>query len=368
MALSILHTESSLGWGGQEIRVLTEAAALAKRGHRVVLAAPESAQIFKAAPRYGLPVQVIPMEKKRIGGLLAAKRFIQSESFDVINTHSSTDAWLFALACSLIGKSAPPIVRTRHISSPIPDNFASRWLYAKSTAHIATTGEALREQVISSMRVAPERVSNVPTGIDLERFCRRDKVQARAAVGLPSEATIIGIVATLRGWKGHRYLLDAVASLTRPDIHLVIVGDGPQREALETQVVELKLQHAVTFTGNRDDVQLWMSSFDLFCLPSYANEGVPQALMQAMACGLPVITTPVGAIGEIVKHQQTGIMIEPQNSTALAAAIITLLTSEEIRSTISNGAFDFAQSRFGVHVMADRMEKIFNSVVANRTH
>jgi glycosyltransferase involved in cell wall biosynthesis len=365
--MKILHTESSLGWGGQEIRVLTEARALAQRGHEVILASPTSAGIYKAAPKYDLPTRAVAMEKKRIPGLLAARALLKSEHFDVINTHSSTDAWLFALACATLGSKAPPIVRTRHISSNIPSNLGSRWLYAKSTAHIATTGEALRLQVIEQTGADPARVTNVPTGIDLQRYCRRDQAQARQATGIAQaiapDAFIVGIVATLRGWKGHRYLLEAFAKIDDPTMSVVIVGDGPQRDNLGALVIELGIQDRVIFPGNRDDVEQWLACFDVFVLPSYANEGVPQALMQAMAAGLPVITTPVGAIGEIVTDGEQGLMIKPQDSDTLRAAILRMRQDAALRERLANASWSRAQERFGVDVMADKMEAIFKKVV-----
>ncbi len=97
--LRILHTESSLGWGGQEIRVLTEARAVASRGHAVTLAAPADSRIFQAAPKYGLEAIAIPIGRKRPGGLHAMMGLLRNRDFDVVNTHSSTDSWLAAIAC-----------------------------------------------------------------------------------------------------------------------------------------------------------------------------------------------------------------------------------------------------------------------------
>ena len=169
------------------------------------------------------------------------------------------------------------------------------------------------------VHVPAERVQSVPTGIDLTRFRPADRAAKRAELGLPADAFIVGIVATLRSWKGHRYLLEAVQPLS--DIHLVIAGDGPQRAALEVQVELLGMKDRVRFAGNQKNVPPWLQSFDMFVLPSYANEGVPQALMQAMACGLPVISTPVGSIDEIVTDGETGLMVVPQDVITLRAAI-----------------------------------------------
>ncbi|MGE0356865.1 MAG: glycosyltransferase family 4 protein [Burkholderiales bacterium] len=360
-SLRILHTESSLGWGGQEIRVLTEARGVARRGHAVTLAAPAESRILQAAPGYGLEAVAIPIARKSLGGLLGMLRLVRGRDFDVLNTHSSTDSWLAAVAASCL-RRAPPIVRTRHISAPVPRNFATRWLYRSATQRIVTTGERLRLQVIEETGVEPSRVVSIPTGIDLERFRPGDKGEARESLGLAREGTVIGIVATLRSWKGHRYLFEAFAELPDRSARLVVVGDGPQREALATLAKSLAIEARVHFAGNRDDVAPWLRAFDLFCLPSYANEGVPQALMQAMACALPVVTTPVGSIGEIVQDGVTGRLVAPEDSAALRVAIGDLLRDAPLRERLGGAARDAALGRFGEERMVERMLEVFTSV------
>ena len=363
--LRILHTESSLGWGGQEIRVLTEARGVAQRGHEVVIAAPAQSRIYAESPRYGIDALALPIARKNAAGVLALRRLLASRPFDVVNTHSSTDAWCAAIACETL-RGAPALVRTRHISASMPRNAATRWLYNHATARIVTTGERLREQVIAEAGSDPRRVVSIPTGIDVARFAPGDRAAARARVGLPAEAAIVGIVATLRSWKGHRYLLEAIARLQRPGVLLVVVGDGPQRAALEAHTAELRIAQAVRFAGDRADVEEWMRAFDVFCLPSYANEGVPQALMQAMACGLPVVTTPVGSIEEIVRDGVTGVLVPPEDPGSLAAALAGLLDDAVRRDELGRAARSAALERFGDARMVDRMITVFREAAGLR--
>jgi glycosyltransferase involved in cell wall biosynthesis len=360
--LRVLHTEASLGWGGQEIRVLTEARGMARLGHEVLLAAPAEARIAQEAARFGVPVRTLAIGRKRPGGV-AALRKLFAEGFDVVNTHSSTDSWLAALACATLA-SAPPLVRTRHISAPLPKNAPTRWLYTRATRRIVTTGERLRAQVIAETGVPAERVVSIPTGIDLARFHPADRRAARAALGLEAGVPLIGIVATLRSWKGHRYLLEAIAAMANKDARLAIVGDGPQRTALEARAAELGLAARVRFTGNQDDVAPWMQAFDVFCLPSYANEGVPQALMQAMACGLPVVTTPVGSIDEIVADGDSGLMVPPEDAERLREALERLLADASLREALARRAAETARARFGEARMVERMVAVFREVAS----
>ena len=154
------------------------------RGHQVEIACPREARIFAEAPRFGVPATALPIGRKRPRGVVALRRFLAARQVDAINAHSSTDAWLAALAGRSLSRP-PPLVRTRHISAPVPRDALTRWLYTKATAEIVTTGEAIRTQLIRDIGVAPSRVSSIPTGIDPERFGparpRRRAALARAA-------------------------------------------------------------------------------------------------------------------------------------------------------------------------------------------
>lgn len=367
---SIAHTEASNGWGGQEIRTLTEAAGFIARGHRVVVYATDDARILAEAPRFGVPAVALPIGRKGIRGVRALLRAFSHERFDVVNAHSSTDAWLAAIALNWLRvrrREHPVLVRTRHVSIAIPNDPATRWLYRRATSRIVTTGDALRAQLIRDNGIDPDRIESVPTGIDMARFEPRDRAAARDAVGLPADVPLIGIVATLRSWKGHRYLLNAMTRITRRDARLVVVGDGPQREALEAQRDALGLRDRVFFAGLQQDVSAWIAAFDLFALPSYANEGVPQALLQAMAMGTPPVTTAVGAIPEIARDGETALIVPPEDSPALARAIDRLLGDAMLRERLGAAARSFVVPRHGMHAMLDRMESVFRAALDERT-
>ena len=355
--MHIVHTEASCGWGGQEIRILTEAEGMIRRGHRVTLLCPGAARIFSEARKRNIPVVSLPIGRKRLSGVLALRRWLKTTPTEVINTHSSTDTWLVALAALLL-KHPPPLVRTRHISAPVPKNRLTRWLYTRATAHIVTTGEALRQTLIVSNGFPPARITSIPTGIDLDRFVPGAAHAARKQLGLPPDAILIGIVATLRSWKGHRYLLQAFARLPDRSARLLIVGDGPQRDALARDIAEGNLADRVMLPGDQGDVLPWLQAMDIFALPSYANEGVPQAILQAMACGLPVVSTPVGSIGEIVMHEVTGLMVRPQDADDLRRALERLAADADLRRRLGTEARRQVHERFGLASMLDRMEQV----------
>ena len=309
------------------------------------------------AARFGVPVVSLPIEFKTIAGFKALRRYLASHVPDVVNTHSSADSWLTGLACATFG-NPPTIVRTRHISAPVSGNFANRWLYRQAKG-VVTTGERLRRHLLETLGLDPARVTSVPTGIDIERFTPADKTAAKIALGLDPQHKHLGIVATLRSWKGHLFLLDAFEQMKRSDLHLMIVGEGPMRSQIEDRIAALGIGGRVTLTGQRSDPEHWLQAMDVFCLPSYANEGVPQAILQAMLCGLPIVTTPVGAILEAVSDGETALITAPKDVTALAAAIARLIDDGALSTRLGDAARRVASADFSREAMLDKMEHLF---------
>jgi glycosyltransferase involved in cell wall biosynthesis len=359
--MRILHTEASCGWGGQEIRILEEASGLIARGHQVSVACPHHARLTVEAARFGVPVVSMPIEFKTWAGFLSLRNYLSTHSFDVVNTHSSADSWLTGLACSTLQR-APAIVRTRHISAPVSGNPLNRWLYGRAS-RVVTTGESLRLQLLAALGLDPGKIVSVPTGIDTTRFSPVDKVTARLALKLDPAKRYVGIVATLRSWKGHSYLIDAFSRLEQPNLHLLIVGDGPQLPAIREKIAAMGIEGRVSLPGQQTNPEMWLGAMDVFCLPSYANEGVPQALVQAMMCGLPIVTTPVGAILEAVEDSKSALVVPPKDAPALATAIGCLLDDSDLGNRLGATARLAAEQRFSKAAMLDQMENIFKDAL-----
>ncbi len=357
--MRILHTEASSGWGGQEIRILTESQVFARHGHELLIAADKDSQIAQKAPAYGIKVFPIQLKKKRFADFFALRKLIQQQKPDVINCHSSTDHWLSALA-RLTLKHKPAIVRTRHISTPVHRNKPTRWLYNKGAEAVMTTGVSIRELLISDGFVSEKSVFSVPTGIDTDIFMLGDKRKQRELLNLPSEHYIFGICATLRSWKGHSDLIQAFDFLNNTNISLVIVGDGPQLDNLKKIVSETHFPQNIHLVGNQNNVLPYLQSMDCFVLPSYANEGVPQALLQAMAVGLPVISCPIGGIPEALQGYAQGNLTPTQNPQALSEAMHKLLEK--------NNATPSRHTPFTLEGMYTSVLAVFELALQKRNH
>ena len=321
--IKVLHTESSLGWGGQEIRVLTEAKIYSKYGHEVIVAADKTSMIAKRAHLYGVRCDGINLQKKRLADLFSLRKLIKEVRPDVISCHSSTDHWLSALA-RLTLNIKPAIVRTRHISTHVHRKLSSKWLYNNGCESIMTTSESIKDDLTRDKFVRTPATS-VPTGIDTDIFVPGNKLKQRKLLKLPQKHFIFGIAATLRSWKGHSDLIEAFNLLKNPLCTLIIIGDGPQMENCKKLAKNSSYPENIKFIGDLQNIVPYLQGIDCFVLPSYANEGVPQALLQAMSVGLSIISCPVGGIPETLRNYKRAILTKPKSPELLSKAMLKIM-------------------------------------------
>ncbi len=161
--LSIVHTESSLGWGDQQIRIISEAQGLIGRGHDVRVLCPPSSRIHAEAIGAGVPAHTLPIARRRPLGVKVLYEWFKRTRCDVAATHGATDAWLVALAALALGRPFA-VVRTRHDSAPVPRNAPTRWLYTRATARVVTINDALRDDLIQKNKLPAARIDAVPDG------------------------------------------------------------------------------------------------------------------------------------------------------------------------------------------------------------
>ena len=184
-------------------------------------------------------------------------------------------------------------------------------------------GAAVRRQ----FHPPPGRVVTIPNGVDTERYGQLiDRAAVRERVGIPGDARVLIVVAKLMKQKGHEFLLRALPSLFErfPDLHVLLVGDGPLRSRLTDDIAQLPGAARVHLAGNRRDVGDLLAASDLFVLPSLW-EGLPMALLEAMATGLPAVVTDVSGSGQVVVDGESGLVVPPGDVERLCAAIGLML-------------------------------------------
>jgi glycosyltransferase involved in cell wall biosynthesis len=360
--LAILHTESSTGWAGQEMRIILESREMKKLGHSIIIAAQPGSGIIPAIDREKLGKELFRMNKKTfILSIIRLIRIISRYNIDIVNTHSSWDSWIASIAAR-ISRRKPLILRTRHLSTPVSRGILSRIVYQYLPHIVITTGNSIRTALININKFPKDKIISVPTGVDLNVFYPRPvNMPLRKELEIYKGQKVIGIIAALRSWKGHDYLLEAIKLLIDKgrDIKLVIAGDGPKYEHLAGKASALGIKDRVLFLGYRNDIPDILSALDVVALPSYANEGVPQSILQAMAMGKPVVACNAGAISEIVQDGRTGILVEPRDPVALTNGIASLLDNNELVKTITANARGLVESKYSLKQMVDKMENIY---------
>ena len=362
--LSVLHTESSCGWGGQELRICLESILQSKQGYSLSLVCDSRSQ-FEARGTFIGNILSIRFSKT-LRSLLDLKRCIESVAPDVLISHSSIDSWLAALAQRLWFRQLP-LIRIRHVSAPVRSNFWTRWLY-QSPATIVTTSEHIRNKLIDELGLNPDGVVSIPTGVDESLFSSNESLEREAEMikaKLATKGNLFNVVmvSTLRSWKGHKYVVEALADL--PNVRLLVVGDGPQELALKRLADKLGVLDRVEFFGFQPDVRPYLLASHLFIQPSYANEGVSQSLLQAAAMGLPIVASDIGGLNEVIRDRYTGILIEPKSSESIKGALQELENSLDFRHQLAAAGKTYVLENYGALKMSERMLEVMQSAVNN---
>jgi glycosyltransferase involved in cell wall biosynthesis len=355
--LTILHTEASLGFGGQERRILRELEGLDPARFRGLLACQPGARLGEVTEARGMPTIRLKM-RSPYDPLAFARilRLLRRERVDIVHAHSSRDAWLAGAAGKMLGI---PVFRTRHLLTRIGGPF----VYARLTDRVLTVSEGVRQYLISA-GVPGDRIIAVPTGIDLKRFdpARTDLVDMREHFHVPREAFVIGIIAVLRKAKGHRFLLQALKILAPefPRMKLLIAGTGPQERNIRTLIKELGLEERVQMLGHVDDIPSLLTALDVFVLPAQ-EEALGTALVEATAMGVPVIATRIGGIPEVLG--EAGLLFASEDVEALVTHLRTLIASPELAARMRAQGRARARELYDENLMVRRTEKLYLDAV-----
>ena len=238
------------------------------------------------------------------------------------------------------------------------------------TGYIVQT-ETAKQELMRKLRLPEEKLTVIPNTIDIQEFdFDLDRDSKREGLGLSVSDIAIICVSKLRQGKGHEYLLEAFEQLRGhseqseefrihdENIKLLIVGDGEQKERLLEQVKNYKSKPDIHFLGNRDDVKEILKASDIFILPTL-GEGMSNAIMEAMASGLPVITTDIPENHELIQNNETGMLVPPKDSLALAETIKRFLSDQGKRETLRKNAKRDICNRFDVRIVISKLNQLF---------
>jgi glycosyltransferase involved in cell wall biosynthesis len=360
----ILHTESSLGWGGQEVRVMVELEWMRAQGHWVALAAHPASAIARHAQEAGLPFYALDTHKAWLPvEIMKLVPWLRRNRIEVVNTHSSNDGWLAGVAARLIPGMI--LIRSRHIEVDYPNRFWSRIAYRRLPHGVITTSQRIADRLVEELGVPANRVTCVSTGVELKRFELRGPGSLRQELGLEPKVALVGMISVLRSWKGHATFLEAAAKVLEAygaPVHFVIAGDGPGREDLTQKIAQAPWKGRVTLLGHRTDVPDVLAALDVLVLPSYAHEGIPQIILQAQAMGRAVVATTVGGIPEVVEDGVNGLLVPPQDPAALAEKIELLLNDPALRERLGRAAREGIERHHSVDAMGEKLLRLYGEL------
>jgi glycosyltransferase involved in cell wall biosynthesis len=358
-----LHINTERTWRGGEQQVHYLLDGLARRGHAVTLVCQEGQPLHQRAA--SLPIDVVPM---KVHGeidpmaVLRLRRLILDRDIDVIHMHSP-HAHTLGCAAAVLARRGVCVV-TRRVSFSIRKSFMSVWKYKWRVDRYIAISNAVKDVMVND-GIDAGRISVVHSGIDLKKFDHMDPAPLRAELGLAPDTRLIGNVAHLAANKGQRHLVAAMPAIldSEPTAHLAIVGAGEMMDELSAQVERLGLQRSVSFLGFRTDIPALIKSFDVFVMASLM-EGLCTSILDAMACGVPVVATDTGGVPDIVNHERNGLLTPVNDPESLAKTIVKMLAHPDMATRLVAAAHDTVRDKFTINAMAEGNLAVYRDLLS----
>lgn len=353
MGRRIAYLTNSLRAGGLERVVTLLASGMKARGHTPFICCYDARGDYEADRAEGLGIQVHVILREPgvdFSYVHKLRTWLRDVRAEVLHTHNSTALFYGALAGAAAG--VPVRIATEH-DGVFPRSrsaaYSNRVLVSRVLTHTVAVSEAVKNLWCESDGVSRDKVIVIPNGVPDTRRPRP-----------PHSGCRVGMVGRLSSEKGADVLLRALALLPReryPDLKLVVVGDGPQRPELEQLIRSLGVEDRVEMMGTRHDVPEILATLDIFALPS-RREGLPLALLEAMAAGLPVVASAVGGVPEAINRAELGLLVPPEDPAALSRALARLADESEARAALGQAARERFEQNYELSKMIDRYEAL----------
>lgn len=361
----ILHLIQSLDNGGCENMLLRTLPLLPDFDHTIItLKEPgELAPKFSSA---GITVKTVGYEHiLSLAGIRRLREVIRDTGPDIIITYLFHADFLGRF--TLFGTTSAPIIPFLRTTYNHPRYRIARlfeWLTKPLVRRYLANSQAVKDFYVEHIRVAAEKITVVPNGIDTEHFDRlAPDPELRESLDVAPDDFVIICVANLHPNKGHRYLLEAFESLWLefPHAKLLLVGDGEERQTLETMISSFHSKDAIRLLGRRNDVPALLHLSHLFVLPTLF-EGQSNAILEAMAAGVPVITTDIPENRACIEHAETGLLVPLESASELADSIRKLMIEPTVARTIATQARDSVRARHGLFSIAQNWSNFLRSL------
>lgn len=362
--LRTLHLDTERGWRGGEQQALHLARGLIARGHVAEVAGLASEEFVRRSRAAGLVAHEGPLRGELNPLAIARVRaLLRDGRFDLIHCHTAHAHTIGAIAAGL---SRVPCVVSRRVDFPVKRGFlgTNRWKYHHGVARYLAISSAVERELLSA-GVARERIVRVASGIDPTRHASRDPSLLAREFGIGDDVLVVGAVGHFAWHKGFETLVDAAPRLLArfPRLRVFLLGDGELRPALESRVRAKgdAVAAAFLFPGFRDDVASFVARADVIAAPSLL-EGLNTSILDALWLERPVVASNVGGIPDAVVHGETGLLVEPGDPAALAAAVQQVLEAPALAARLGAGGRRRVEERFTVDAMVEATLRVYREV------
>ncbi len=316
--------------------------------------------------------RVVELGKLQKGGydgriVSVLQEVLRNERISLLHAHLYHANMYGRLAAFREGVPAVCSIHNTYVR-PKPHRRLVNWWLARRTPVIIAGSEAIKNDIVRYDGVPAEKVRVIPYGVDVEKFAiPLSREEARTRLGLPADRFLVGTVGRLEEQKGQSFLVEAAARLHREGMHmsLLLIGSGREEGRLRDLVAREGIAKDVLFLGTRRDLPELFRAMDVFALSSLW-EGLPLALLSAMASGIPVVATPVGGIPEVIKDGENGFLVPPVDAVALAEVLRRVWENPGRASTIGAAGAETVRSGYSHGGNAGRVMEIYKEVLAGR--
>mgnify|MGYP006296481181 FL=1 len=364
--LRVLFMLTSRQWGGNEKWTLLAARGLLDRGHDVTVLWSHGV-IRDELSRRGIPGRRVRLwGDVNPVGLAWLCRHIMATRPDVLVLTKQREYWMGGAAARIVGR---PFVALRlGLRRRLRDDLKRRLAFGRFADAIIVNSPAVRDALLESEWLEPSKIALIENGVPTDPVEPARVEGALRRVGAPRGGPVVLGAGRLSKQKGFDVLIDAFASVLEraPNAHLVIAGSGNDMEKLRRRAEGLGIAESVTLPGHVDDVRALMAGADVYALSS-RNEGMANALLEAMSVGCAIVATDVSGTVQAVRDGKEALVVPPEDVGALAEALVRLLSDADLREELGAAALERARARFGVERMLDEVEELFRRGAGRRT-
>ena len=375
--------------GGPALHVSYLSAGLRERGYETILVAGSVGQgeqsMAYVADGLGVPVVTIPHLHREISpvrDLLATirlARIIRAERPAILHTHTAKAGAVGRVAALLAGRRRPPIIVHTFHGHVLRGYFGRFWtgvfrllerLLARITDVLVAVSPEVRDELVAFGIAPATKFRVIRLGIELDERLSPDgaaRAETRRVMGVADERFVVGWIGRMTAVKRTDVVLESFRRLRDEGVDAVLcmVGDGPDRHAVENLAGGLGIMRDSLFPGYQEDVGPFFAAFDVFVLPS-GNEGTPVTAIEALASGCPVVATRVGGVPDVVTDGEDGFLVDPGDVEGLAASLARLANDPELRARMGGAGRERMRSRYAVDRLIDDVDRLYRELLQQK--